>query len=276
MVGDDLVVALLRQADVVVAVGVDVVEFDKPWRLDTPVIQVDRVPTETIYLRSEIEMSGPLDALLDALAPDRPASGWPREAIARHRASLEAFVRTSGAPLQCWQVVRGVRAHASPEAIVASDVGAHKMVVGQAWPAYEPRTFFMANGLSSMGYSLPLAAVARLVKPAVPAVSFLGDGGLSMYLGELETLVRLRLDLVVVVFADGTLELIRRAQTRRQVPYVGTSFTNPDFEALGRAFGIGTHRVASRAELERTLPDVMGGRGVRLLIAEIDGNDYRF
>jgi thiamine pyrophosphate-dependent acetolactate synthase large subunit-like protein len=79
MVGDDLVVALLRQADVVVAVGVDVVEFDKPWRLDTPVIQVDRVPTETVYLRSEIEMSGPLDALLDALAPDRPASGWPRE-----------------------------------------------------------------------------------------------------------------------------------------------------------------------------------------------------
>ena len=238
MVGDDIVVEFLKGADVVVAAGVDVVEFDKPWRLPAPVIQVEAIEVDTTYLRSEVLLVGDIATSLAALAPDRQATGWSGDAITAHRRQLDAFVRTSGAPLQTWQVVRAVRAALPPGAIAASDVGAHKMVVGQAWGAYEPLTFFMANGLSSMGYSVPLAAAARLVRADRAAVSFVGDGGLAMYLGELETLARLGLDLLVVVLADGTLELIRRAQTRRKVPYVGTSFGNPDFNALGNAFGI--------------------------------------
>jgi acetolactate synthase-1/2/3 large subunit len=134
----------------------------------------------------------------------------------------------------------------------------------------------MANGLSSMGYSVPLAAAARVIEPNRMAVSFVGDGGLGMYLGELETLARLRLDLIVVVFVDGTLELIRRAQVRRQVPFAGTSFANPDFELLGRAFGITTYQAGSVAELDAALPKIMSSPGVRLLAAQIDGDDYRF
>src|SRR5262249_15753281 len=155
-----------------------------------------------------------------------------------HRGELEAFIHTDGAPLQSWQVVEAVRQLMPRNAIAACDVGAHKMLVGQAWRAYEPLTFFMANGLSSMGYSIPVATAARLVAPDRPAVSFVGDGGLGMYLGELETVARLGIDLLVVTFVDGTLELIRRSQTRRRVAYVGTSFGALDVDALGRAFGI--------------------------------------
>ena len=276
MVGDDIVVEFLRGADVIVAAGVDVVEFDKPWRLDAPVIQVDVGAVDPTYLRSTVQVGGDLSANLAALAPDRPSTGWTAAELAAHRSALDAFVRTTGAALQTWQVVRAVRSVLPPNAVAVSDVGAHKMVVGQAWEAYEPRTFFMANGLSSMGYSVPLAAAARLVQPETLAVSFVGDGGLSMYLGELETFVRLGLDLLIVVLVDGTLELIRRAQVRRHVPFEGTSFGNPDFEALGRAFGVSTFRAGSVAEVDRLLPAIMATRGVRLLAAEIDGDDYRF
>ena len=257
MVGDDLIVAMLRQADVVVAAGVDVVEFDKPWRVDAPLVQVDVGEIDPTYLRSTVQISGDIGSSLRALAPDRPATGWSRADVAAHRRSLEDFVRTQGSALQTWQVVRAVRDRLPADAIAASDVGAHKMVVGQAWPTDEPATFFMANGLSSMGYSVPLATAARMVPPEAPAVSFVGDGGLSMYLGELETLARLQLDVIVVVLVDGSLELIRRAQQRRGVAAVGTSFGNPDFEALGRAFGISTYRACSPADLDAVLPAIL-------------------
>jgi acetolactate synthase-1/2/3 large subunit len=213
---------------------------------------------------------------LRALCPDRRSVAWTRDDLSAHRRELDAVIETSGPALQTWEVVRAVRAALPPNTIAVSDVGAHKMVVGQAWEARRPLTFFMANGLSSMGYSVPLAAAATMIRPRRPVVSFVGDGGLSMYLGELETLARLKLDLLMVVFADGRLELIRRAQARRKVPYAGTSFGNPDFEALGRAFGIATYRANSVAELDSVLPRVTAATGVRLLAAEIDGDDYRF
>jgi acetolactate synthase-1/2/3 large subunit len=276
MVGDDLVVGVLREADVIVMAGVDMVEFDKPWRLDAPIIQVDVGVVDPTYVRSTVQLAGDLATNLALLLPDRPATGWTSSVVEAHRAALAEYVHTHGSALQTWQVIESVRRALPRSAIAASDVGAHKMVVGQAWQAFEPRTFFMANGLSSMGYSVPVGVAARLVAPDRPAVSFVGDGGLGMYLGELETLVRLGLDLLIVVLVDGTLELIRRAQARRGVPYAGTSFGNPDFAAVGRAFGIATFEADSSAELERVLPDVVAGHGVRLLAARIDGNDYRF
>jgi acetolactate synthase-1/2/3 large subunit len=276
MVGDEIVVEFLQSADVVVAAGADVVEFDKPWRVSAPLIQVDAVPTSPAYLRPVVALHGDVAGILEALAPASPATGWSDAEVAAHRERLEAFVRTQGEALQTWQVVRAVRRLLPAHAIAASDVGAHKMVVGQAWSTTLPGTFFMANGLSSMGYSVPLATAARLVRPDAPAVSFVGDGGLSMYLGELETLARLGIDILVVVFVDGSLELIRRAQKRRSVGYLGTSFGNPDFAALGRAFSISVTEVASAGELEAVLPMVVEQPGVRLLAARIDGNDYRF
>jgi acetolactate synthase-1/2/3 large subunit len=276
MAGDDIIVELLKGADVVVMAGVDVVEFDKPWRLPAPVIHVDVDRAEPVYWRAEVQLTGNIATSLVAIATDQPTGRWTARQLARHRRELDGFVETSGPALQAWQVIRAVRTALPPNAIAVSDVGAHKMVVGQAWPSYEPLTFFMANGLSSMGYSIPLGAAACMIRPERPAVSFVGDGGLSMYLGELETLARLQLDLLVVVFLDGKLELIRRAQAKRHVPYAGTSFLNPDFEALGRAFGIATHRVGSAAELESVLPRVVAAGGIRLLAAEIDGDDYRF
>jgi acetolactate synthase-1/2/3 large subunit len=276
MAGDDLVVEFLSAADALVLVGVDPVEFDKPWRLSAPVLYIDEVPNIDGYYPAEVELVGDISAVLTALGEGARRSGWDGRATQQQRVRVRAHIRTDGARLQPRDVVDAVRAALPRSAIATSDVGAHKMLVGQAWTSFEPRSFFMANGLSSMGYSIPVAATARLIHPDRPVVAFVGDGGLAMYLGELETLVRADLDLLIVAFADRSLELIRRAQLRREVPVDGVSFSNPDFPSLGRAFGIQSVEVASAQELGRELPRLLGGRGVKLLAAAIDGDDYRF
>jgi acetolactate synthase I/II/III large subunit len=276
MAGDDLVVDFLKDADALVVVGVDPVEFDKPWRLSAPVVFVDEVPNTERYVPASVELVGDVPRLIGSLAEGQEASTWSEPAIRERRRAIWDHIRPQGSRLHPRDVVAAVREALPRNAIATSDVGAHKMLVGQAWAAHEPRTFFMANGLSSMGYGIPVAAAIRLIDDSHPVVAFVGDGGLSMYLGELETLVRAGVDILIVVFADRSLELIRRAQLRREVPIGGVSFENPDFTALGRAFGIHVAEVATPDELARALPALIHAAGVRLLAAAIDGDDYRF
>lgn len=276
MAGDDLVVDFLKSADLLLVAGLDVVELDKPWRLEAPIIHIDGFPNDDRYYDADIEHVGPIAQILAALAEGAARSGWSEAELAAHRAHLASFVRPQGARLQPWQVVDAVRQCLPRTAIAASDVGAHKMLVGQAWRTYAPRSFFMANGLSSMGYGIPVAMAARLALPDQPAVAFVGDGGISMYLGEIETAVRLGLDLLIVVFVDDSLELIRRSQIRRSIRPIGTSFANPDFEALARSYGAIGYRASSKADLDRALQRALESGGVRILAAEIDGDDYRF
>jgi acetolactate synthase-1/2/3 large subunit len=216
---------------------------------------------------------------------------WTHEEIADHRHALQAHLHSGGDGLRSVDVVEAVRAALPRSTIATVDVGAHKVLLGQAWTSFAPRTYFVANGLSSMGYAVPVAGAIRLAQTeqseapastaagspvvAPPVLAFVGDGGLSMYLGELETLVRLGIDLLVVVFADESLELIRLSQVAAGLPEVGTTFTNPDWQALGRAYGIAVHELERVADAPSTVAWAVGARGVRLLVAHIARGSYR-
>ena len=273
--GESRVVRFLSGADLLVCLGVDSVEFARPWRFDAPVIHIDDFPADGYYQPSA-ELSGDVTR---AMAGLREAAGgardWGAADVATVRAEVRDSLRSSAAGLQPVQVVDAVRAALPRDAIATVDVGAHKVLLDQAWPVYEQGTFFVANGLSSMGYAVPVAAAIRLAEPARPIVAFVGDGGLTMYLGELETIVRLGLDLLVVVFADASLELIRLSQVEAGVPEVGTTFADPDWAALGRAFGIAVHEVDSPVGLTDAVTRAVAAKGVRLLVAHVDRGAYR-
>ncbi|MCL1405596.1 thiamine pyrophosphate-dependent enzyme, partial [Enterobacter hormaechei] len=93
-----------------------------------------------------------------------------------------------------------VRAAMPADTVVSTDVGSHKLLVGQGWTAHAPRTVLMSNGLSSLGFSLPAAITASLLDPQRPVVCFTGDGGLAMVQAELRVAASLRVAPVVVVF----------------------------------------------------------------------------
>lgn len=275
MAGNDLVVDALLEADLLLAVGVDPVEMDKPWLFTAPVISIDWLTAVGGYFTAKLELVGPPALVIDQLRSREYRGGrWASSLIAEHSSAIASYVRPSGGRLQPWQVVDAVRRVMPRDAIATCDVGAHKLLVGQAWKTFMPRTFFVANGLSSMGYAVPVALAASALYPARSVVAFVGDGGLGMYLGELETLTRIANSVLVVVFADGSLELIRRAQQQRGLPESGTKLSNPNFGELGRVFGIATAEVDSRAGLDVALDRLVSARGVRMITAHIDGADY--
>jgi acetolactate synthase-1/2/3 large subunit len=275
MAGDSLIGDFLDRADLIIAIGCDVVELDRRWSWDAPVIHVDVSPNTDGYYAAEVELVGAIPETLARLADGVSPGTWNLAEIAQLRADTLDYIRPSNRTLQAWQAIERVQAHAGMDAIATCDVGAHKMLVGQLWRTRQPREFFMANGLSSMGYSIPTAMAAHLVDPGRRVIAFVGDGGLGMYLGELETLVRVKARMTLVVFADRSLELIRRAEMRRGVTTESVTFENPDFSAIGRAFGIDACEVQTEAELEDALTHADQGSGVHLIAPRIDGADYQ-
>ena len=173
----------------------------------------------------------------------------------RHREELSALYyrgRVEG-KLNPTDVVDAVKAAFPRDTIVTSDVGSHKLLVGQGWPAYQAGTVLMTNGLSSMGFSLPAAMCAKLLQPDRAVVCFTGDGGFAMVEGELRLAASLGLGLVVVVFCDDSLNRIELKQTIRHYPPVGTRFDATDLVKLAESMDCHGERVESRTALDSVL-----------------------
>jgi acetolactate synthase-1/2/3 large subunit len=266
----------LAGADLLLCVGFDAVELIKPWTLAAPTIHIDSTPnTDQIY-PAEIELVGPIPGILDALAS---ACGslerWSRAQLATHREGLKKAYYAGRVPgrLNPTDVIDVVRAAMPRDTIAATDVGSHKLLVGQGWATYEPRAMLMTNGLSSMGYSLPAGMAAKLLYPGRAVVSFVGDGGFAMVQGELGLAASLKLGLVVVVFCDGSLNRIALKQAQRNYPSWGTLLEPVDIERLAPAMGCD----GVMASDEKTLQEAFGRRSPErplVIGAVIDPSQY--
>lgn len=246
----------LKGCDLLLAVGFDAVELIKPWTLSVPTVHIDSVPnTDQIY-SADTELVGDIAAILAGItAAWKGEARWKAAAVKRHREVLRAAYyagRVKG-KLNPTDVIDAVREALPRSAIATSDVGSHKLLVGQGWSAYEPRSVLMSNGLSSMGYSLPAAIVAQLLNPGRPVVCFVGDGGLAMVQGELRLAASLGLGLLVVVFCDNSLNRIEIKQANRKYPSWGTLIEPTDIEPLAQSMGCAGASVGSAAALSRLL-----------------------
>jgi acetolactate synthase-1/2/3 large subunit len=246
----------LKGCDLLLAVGFDAVELIKPWTLSLPIIHIDALPnTDQIY-SADLELVGDVAAIVEAVARAwKGEAKWAPAAVTRHREKLRAAYyagRVKG-KLNPTDVIDAVRDALPRQAIATSDVGSHKLLVGQGWGAYEPRSVLMSNGLSSMGYSLPAAIVAQLLNRKRPVVCFIGDGGLAMVQGELRLASSLGLPLLVIVFCDGSLNRIEIKQANRKYPSWGTLIEPTDIERLAQSMGCEGAAVDSAAGLSRLL-----------------------
>jgi acetolactate synthase-1/2/3 large subunit len=267
----------LKGADLILAVGFDAVELIKPWSPTAPTIHIDSVPnTDQIY-PAEIELVGAITPILAALADSwRGEPRWGEAEIARHRDRLMALYyegRVAG-KLNPTDVVDVVRKAMPRETVVTTDVGSHKLLVGQGWTTYSPRGVLMTNGLSSMGYSLPAAITAQMLDRDRPVVCFVGDGGLAMVQGELRLASAMKLGLTVVVFCDNSLNRIELKQMQRQYPSTGTVIEPVDMAKLAAAMDCDGIEVSSAAALERALAERRTAGRPLLIGAQIDPAQY--
>jgi acetolactate synthase-1/2/3 large subunit len=271
---DKTLLETVDHADLLVGVGFDPVECDKPWYLGRRIVNVSRYRTaEGDYepLESLYDIGPALDWLRPRIAP-RP---WPAQVLAERRRAAEPDPLPASGGLSPLAAVRALREVIPAEAVMTCDVGSHKYFIGQFWRAFDPQTFFMSNGLSAMGYGVPAAIAAQIHFPDRPVVSVVGDGGLLMMLHNLIVLQQQRLPVVIVCFVDGSLSLIRVAQERRGVQPYGVDFPAPDFSEIAQSCGIRGARVGTLDELKKTVEGALAARAPAVVHVPIDTREYQ-
>jgi acetolactate synthase-1/2/3 large subunit len=276
---DALLLPFVQQADLVLCVGYDPIEMRSGWRevWDPAVVHV--IDIAAVSNRHYVHQAGlnfvthtgkTLAALAAGISPQTTWAGGEVEAL--KQALAAAFPRD-----EAWgpaAVIDTCRRVLPKETVATCDTGAHRILLAQMWPAYEPRTLLQSTGLCTMGCALPLALGAQLAEPDRPVVAFTGDGGLLMVAGELSTAAELGSRIIVVVFVDASLALIELKQRQRQMANAGVDFGRHDFAAIGRAFGGLGHTVTNRAELEEALDDALGAETFTVIAAIIERGSY--
>ena len=171
-------------------------------------------------------------------------------------------------------VLSAVREAAEDDATVTTDVGSHKILAALEWPAYVPNSYLLSNGLSCMGYGLPAAIAASRLYPQRHVVCFTGDAGLLMALGELAQLRNIEAPLVIVVFNDNALDLIRAKQLKSDFKASGTEFHGPDWGQVAGAFGLGYAQVTDEKACKQAVRQAFHLARPTIVDALIDPSSY--
>ncbi len=276
---DDFVHRAVEEADLIVNVGHSVVE-KPPFIMEeggTEVIHIDfgSAEVDPVYF-PQVEVVGDIAEsvrrIMEGLG-ERP-EGWDMgHADAIRSAARAHFLERSrdpSFPLRPQRVVADLRAAAPEDAIVCLDNGMYKIWFARDFTTYHPNSLLLDNALASMGAGLPAAMAAKMVHPDRPVMAVCGDGGFMMNSQELETAVRLGLDLVVLVLRDDQYGMIRWKQRDMGFPDFGLSYGNPDFVGYARAYGARGHRVERVEELGPLVARCLGEEGVHLVEVPVD------
>lgn len=276
MLGTGYLYDLIQSSDLLIAVGFDAVELDRPWPAAIPMVHIDVIPNVDRYFPSTWDLVGPIGQILkDVGAALGFRSLWGAGAVRESRERLfEIATKTLGG-LCPHQVLESIREVAPRETILATDVGAHKMATGQFWKAYEPGRFMMSNGLSSMGYGVPAALAAKLLNPDCPVMAVVGDGGFAMVMAELETAVREELPVVITVMSDETLSLIKMGHERRGYDPFGVDFNRLDYVSLAAGLGAKGIILENQADCRDVYREALQSKVPVLVEARINAMAYR-
>jgi acetolactate synthase-1/2/3 large subunit len=267
---------LVTSADLIITVGLDAVELQpKPWPYRMPTLALAATPASDGLVPADPEVVADLRSLLAALAQWAPAgSGWGEAAARQFREKVRNALDTPSSGLSPQRAVEVARAVLPRDTIATCDAGASRLLVVQKWQSYGPREFLTSNGLGSMGYAIPGALAARLAHPERPIVAFTGDGGCLMALAELQTARQEQLPIIVVVFDDAEIGLIRVKQEIKGIPLHGVRLGGVDWEKLGQAFGAEAGVVDSEQGLAAALSGALAARRTTLIAARIDASGY--
>jgi acetolactate synthase I/II/III large subunit len=282
---------LLSAADLIIGLGVDEAEMiPAPWDYAARTVLITEPEASRPgpagsyrgYFTGAAELRMPLARAAQVLAEvlaDGPGHDWPPGA--GHAAKTDAAARLAAAAIAAperlapQQVVATVRACTPPETVATVDAGAHMLVAMPLWEVPEPHRLLVSSGLATMGYALPAAIAAALCAPQVPVVAFTGDGGLGMTLAEIETAARLSLRVIVIVFNDAALSLIKLKQ--KPAGHGGdeaVSYRPVSFAAAATAMGAAGAAVTTERDLATAVTAALRRPGPTVIDASVDPAGY--
>ena len=201
--------------------------------------------------------------------PDWDHNGFLKIGVAM-QASIERAAGDTSFPAKQGHLIATLHDFMSDEDILSLDNGVHMMWATRNFNARGPNTMLIDHALGSMGISLPAAIGAKLVHPDSKAVVVTGDGGFAMNVQEIETAVRLGLDLIIVVFNDSGLGMIAMKQMAEGFDKFGVGFNNPDFVLLAQSYGATGHRLDDPSRFRTILDQAAADGGVHIIDAPVD------
>ncbi len=276
--GDYLHCAIER-ADLIINVGHDVSE-KPPFIMRAggqTVIHLSYFPAEMddVYFPQH-EVIGCTAANMRMLADSiEPCETWDFDYFERVRTEIQDHVFTEKADAESFpnvpqRIVADLRSAVPSDGILSLDNGMYKIWFARNYQAHEPNTVLLDNALASMGAGLPAAIGAKIVHPDRKVVAICGDGGFMMNSQEMETAVRLGLDLIVIVLRDDGYGMIKWKQTGGGFAPYGLDFGNPDFVAYARSYGADGVRIERTGQLVEELENRFAAGGVHLVEVPID------
>ena len=265
-------------ADAIIAVGYELQEFD-PARInpksDKKIIHIHRFPAEVdMHYPVDVGIIGDISASLDALRDamtgcrfDDAATGPGRDLLADE---FRRGQQDSRFPLAPQRIVADTRAALGRSDVVLVDTGATKMWMARLYPTYERNTCLISNGLSTMAFALPGALGVKLARPEAKVLAVVGDGAFLMNSQEIETAVRERIPLVVLIWEDGGYGLIEWKMDLELGEHHYVRFNNPDVVTYAESFGAKGYRITAADQLLPTLRTALADDGVSLIACPVD------
>ncbi|TPL22613.1 acetolactate synthase large subunit [Mesorhizobium sp. B2-4-10] len=271
----DYVHEAIEQADLIITIGHDTVE-KPPFIMGVNGPKVIHVGYQTADVEQvyfpQTEIVGDLGPSL-ALLADRIEGKIPNaQALLPLREGILSRIaaRATEDRFTPQRIVHDVRAVMPADGILALDNGMYKIWFARNYRTRMANTLLLDNALATMGAGLPSAMMAALLHPQRRVMAICGDGGFMMNSQELETAVRLKLNLVVLLLEDHAYGMIRWKQAVDEFPDFGMTFGNPDFVKYAEAYGAKGTRVGAIAEFRPALEQAFAGGGVHLVVVPID------
>ena len=271
----------IDHADLIVNLGHDVVEkppfLMKPGGVEVIHVNFFSAKVDPVYF-PQLEVVGDIAASIEMVTDKLTRQDhWDFRYFSRVKKAVDAHL-LEGAdddrfPVYPQRLVADVREVMPSDGVIALDNGVYKIWFARNYRAYEPNTVLLDNALATMGAGLPSAIGARLVWPERRIMAICGDGGFMMNSQELETAVRLKMDLVVLILRDDAYGMIKWKQAGMGFPEWGLDFGNPDFVRYAESYGAHGCRVESAAQLRPLLEECHATPGVHVIDCPIDYSD---
>lgn len=276
---------LLQKADLVVSVGYGPIEYDPcMWNSQhrLKLVHIDVLPSEidTCY-RPDVELIGNISATLHALTESfQSVLQIPGEVenilsdLSRQRTELaERAARRGGMPIHPLRIVKELQDVVSDDVTLCVDMGSFHIWIARYLYSFRARQLLISNGQQTMGVALPWAIGAALVRPGDKVVSISGDGGFMQSSMELETAVRLKTNIVHIVWVDNAYNMVEMQEVKKYDRKSGVEFGPIDFKQYAEACGAVGFNVESVEELRPVLRKAMDIQGPVVVAIPVDYSD---
>ncbi|MBY4602624.1 acetolactate synthase AlsS [Bacillus sp. SPARC3] len=275
---------LLEQADVVLTIGYDPIEYDpKFWNVngDRTIIHLDEILADIDHAyQPDLELIGDIPSTINHIEHDAVKVDF-AEREQKIFSDLKQYMHEGEQVPEDWksdrvhplEIVKELRNAVDDHVTVTCDIGSHAIWMSRYFRSYEPLTLMISNGMQTLGVALPWAIGASLVKPGEKVVSVSGDGGFLFSAMELETAVRLKAPIVHIVWNDSTYDMVAFQQLKKYNRTSAVDFGNIDIVKYAESFGATGLRVESPDQLADVLRQGMNAEGPVIIDVPVDYSD---